>query len=117
MNACGDRVCTIRNASGAQPRRGKTKPTLFAGAWEATFLRGRPRYRFLIPHAGSRAVKTNFAESRFENRFVVTVEDNPGLGLEGFVRAAHDGIVLDNCNTSGRRLAWRAMLQARRGTP
>ena len=45
--------------------------------------------------------------------FVVTVEDKPELGLKGFDRAVHDGVVLDNCNTFGQPLKWRALLQAR----
>ena len=61
---------------------------------EAAFLRVRPRYRFLILHADSRAGKTSFAESLFQNPFAVTVEDNPELDLKGFDRAAHDGVVL-----------------------
>ena len=82
-------------------------------AWEATFLRVRPRYRFLVLHADSRAGKTSFAESLFQNPFVVTVEDNPELDLKGFDRAVHDGVVLDNCNSFGQLLKWRALLQAR----
>ena len=81
--------------------------------WEDTFLTVRPRYQFLILHADSRAGKTSFAESRFQNPFVVTVEDNPDLDLKGFDRAVHDGIVLDNCNSFGQLLGWRALLQAR----
>ena len=34
--------------------------------------------------------------------FVVTVEDNPELDLKGFDRSAHDGVVLDKCNTFGQ---------------
>ena len=56
---------------------------------------------FLILHADSRAGKTIFAESLIRNPFVVTMEDNPELDLEGFDRAVHDGVVLDNCNTFG----------------
>jgi len=41
------------------------------------------------------------------------VEDNPELDLKGFDRAAHDGIVLDNCNSFGQLLKWRALLHAR----
>ena len=41
--------------------------------WEDTFLTVRPRYQFLILHADSKAGKTSFAESRFQNPFVVTV--------------------------------------------
>ena len=81
--------------------------------WEDTFLTVRPRYQFLILHADSRAGKTSFAESRFQNPFVVTVEDNPDLDLKGFDRAVQDGIVLDNCNSFGQLLGWRALLQAR----
>ena len=44
---------------------------------------------------------------------MVTVEDNPSLDLKGFDRATHDGIVLDNCNSFGQLLGWRALLQAR----
>ena len=44
---------------------------------------------------------------------MVTVEDNPDLDLKGFDRTAHDGIVLDNCNSFGQLLGWRALLQAR----
>ena len=35
------------------------------------------------------------------------------LDLKGFNRATHDGIVLDNCNSFGQLLGWRALLQAR----
>ncbi len=76
-------------------------------------LRARPRYRFLILHADSRAGNASFAESRFQNPFVVTVEDNTVLDLKGFHRAVHDGVVLDNCNSFGQRLKWRALVQAR----
>ena len=46
-------------------------------------------------------------------KHVVTVEDNTDLDLKGFDRASHDGIVLDNCNSFGQLLGWRALLQAR----
>ena len=69
---------------------------------QASFLKVRPRYRFLVLHADSRAGRTSFAESRFQNPFVVTVEDNPELDLKGFDRSAHDGVVLDKCNTFGQ---------------
>ena len=78
-----------------------------------SFLKVRPRYKFLILHADSRAGKTSFAESLFLSPFVVTVEDNPILDLKGFDRAKHDGIVLDNCNSFKQLLGWRAVLQAR----
>ena len=68
---------------------------------QASFLKVRPRYRFLVLHADSRAGKTSFAESHFQNPFVVTVEDNPELDLKGFDRSAHDGVVLDKRNTFG----------------
>ena len=45
--------------------------------------------------------------------FVVTVEDNPALGLKGFDRAVHDGVVLDNCNSFGQLLKWPALLRAK----
>ena len=44
---------------------------------------------------------------------MVTVEDNPELDLKGFDRSVHDGVVLDNCNTFGQLLKWRALPQAR----
>ena len=76
-----------------------------AGDTVFLFLRVRPRNGFLILHADSRAGKTSFAESRFQNPFAVTVEDNPELGLKGgFDRAVHDGVVLGNCNTFGQLL-------------
>ena len=78
-----------------------------------SFVSVRLRYNFLILHADSRAGKTSYAESLFQNPFVVTVEDNPSLDLKGFNRATHDGIVLDNCNSFQQLLGWRALLQAR----
>ena len=80
--------------------------------WATAFLSVRPRYKFLILHADSRAGKTSYAESLFQNPFVVVVEDNPSLDLKGFDRATHDGSVLDNCNSFQQLLGWRALLQA-----
>ena len=35
------------------------------------------------------------------------------MDLKGFDRAVHDGVVLDNCNSFGQLIKWRALLQAR----
>ena len=82
-------------------------------AWESQYLTVRPRYKILILHADSRAGKTSFAEALFERPFVVTVEGSAFLDLKGFDRATHDGIVLDNVNSFGQLVSWRAVLQAR----
>ena len=55
--------------------------------WATTFLSVHPRCKFLILHADSRAGEASFAEGLLQNPFVVTVDDNPSLGLKGFSRA------------------------------
>ena len=81
--------------------------------WADQYLVVAPRYKLLLLHADSRAGKTSFAESLFDSPFVVTVEDSPFLDLKGFDRSKHDGLVLDNVNSFGQVLRWRAVLQAR----
>lgn len=81
--------------------------------WAEQYLVVSPRCKMLLLHADSRAGKTSFAESLFNCPFVVTVEDNQFLDLKGFDRSRHDGIVLDNVNSFGQLLRWRAVLQAR----
>ena len=81
--------------------------------WEDQYLEVRDRYQTLVLHADSRAGKTTFAESLFENPLVITVEESPFLDLKDFDRNLHDGIVLDNVNTFGQLQKWRAVLQAR----
>ena len=82
-------------------------------AWESQFLSVAPRNTILVLHADSRAGKTTFAESLFDNPLVVTVEDRAFLDLKDFDRAKHDGIVLDNVNSFAQLQRWRAVLQCR----
>ena len=44
---------------------------------------------------------------------MITVEDADYLDLKGFDLEKNDGIVLDNVNSWGQLLKWRAVLQAR----
>ena len=48
-----------------------------------------------------------------ENSLVITVEEAVNLDLKAFRPSEHDGIVLDNVNSWGQLLLWRALLQAR----
>ena len=41
------------------------------------------------------------------------VEEAENLDLKSFDRDVHDGLVLDNVNSWGQLLLWRAVLQAR----
>ena len=71
------------------------------------------RWQLLVLTADSASGKSTFAESLFSDPFVVTVEDAEHLDLKQFDRAKNDGIVLDNVNSWGQLLKWRALLQAR----
>ena len=63
--------------------------------WESQYLRVHPRYKLLVLHADTRAGKTTFAESLFENPCTVTVEDSVHLDLKDFDRSKNDGVVLE----------------------
>ena len=82
-------------------------------AWEETFLTMRFRWNLLVLVADSASGKSSFAESRFDNPYLLTVEDAEHLDLRGFNNTLHDGLVLDNVNSWGQLLHWRAVLQAR----
>ena len=71
------------------------------------------RWKVLVLCADSASGKSTFAERRFENPFVITVEDVTHLDLKAFDSRTHDGIVLDNVNSWGQLRSWRAVLQAR----
>ena len=81
--------------------------------WESQYLRVHPRYKLLVLHADTRAGKTTFAESLFENPCTVTVEDSVHLDLKDFDRSKNDGVVLDNVNTFEQLRRWRSVLQCR----
>lgn len=82
-------------------------------AWQATFLELRFRWSLLLLVADSASGKSSFAESLFDRPYVLTVEDAEHLDLKGFDRGVNDGVVLDNVNSWGQLLSWRAVLQAR----
>ena len=81
--------------------------------WEDSFLHVAFRYKILVLVADSASGKSNFAESLFDNPYILTVEDSANLDLRGFDAGQNDGIVLDNVNSWGQLLSWRAILQAR----
>ena len=81
--------------------------------WEDSFLTLDFRWKILVLCADSAAGKSNYAESLFENPFILTVESVQNLDLKEFQYEAHDGIILDNVNSWGQLLGWRAVLQAR----
>ena len=81
--------------------------------WEDSFLRLDFRWKLLALVADSASGKSSFAESLFAKPFVLTVEDAEHLDLRSFDRDVNDGIVLDNVNSWGQLLSWRALLQAR----
>jgi len=82
-------------------------------AWEDSFLKLGFRWKILVLTADSSSGKSTFAEHRFDNPYVLTVEDAEILDLRGFESEVHDGIVLDNVNSWGQLLRWRAKLQGR----
>ena len=82
-------------------------------AWEETFLTLDFRWKILALVADSASGKSSFAENLFSNPFVLTVEDSEHLDLRSFDRESHDGVVLDNVNSWGQLLGWRAVLQSR----
>ena len=82
-------------------------------AWEDTFLNLQFRWKVLVVVADSASGKSSFAENLFERPCVVTVEEAENLDLKDFDRDVHDGLVLDNVNSWGQLLRWRAVLQAR----
>ena len=71
------------------------------------------RWKLLVLVADSASGKSSFAESLFEQPFILTVEAAEHLDLKAFDRDVHDGLVLDNVNSWGQLLRWRAVLQAR----
>lgn len=82
-------------------------------AWEDSYLHLNFRWKLLVLVADSASGKSNFAEHLFENPCVLTVEDATNLDLKNFDKDLHDGLVLDNVNSWGQLLSWRAVLQAR----
>lgn len=81
--------------------------------WEDSFLELDFRWKMLVLWADSASGKSTFAEGLFDNPYLLTVEEAENLDLRGFDFERHDGIVLDNVNTFGQILKWRAVLQAR----
>lgn len=81
--------------------------------WEDSFLTLSFRWKLLLLVADSASGKSSFAESLFDNPYVLTVEDAENLDLKGFDKDVHDGLVLDNVNSWQQLLNWRAVLQAR----
>ena len=82
-------------------------------AWEDSFLNLDFRWKLLVLVADSASGKSSFAESLFERPFILTVEAAEHLDLKAFDQEVHDGLVLDNVNSWGQLLRWRAVLQAR----
>jgi hypothetical protein len=82
-------------------------------AWEDTFLYVDFRWKLLALVADSASGKSSYGESLFANPYVLTVEDAERLDLKGFDAEVNDGLVLDNVNSWGQLLRWRAVLQAR----
>ena len=82
-------------------------------AWQDSFLKLDFRWKILVLCADSASGKSNFAEHLFDNPFIVTVEGVQHLDLKGLRHDRHDGLVLDNVNSWGQLLQWRAVLQAR----
>ena len=82
-------------------------------AWEDSFLHLDFRWKLLVLVADSASGKSSFAETRFEKPCVVTVEETLQLDLKTFDNRVNDGLVLDNVNSWGQLLLWRAVLQAR----
>ena len=82
-------------------------------AWQDSFLKLDFRWKILVLCADTASGKSNFAEHLFDNPFVVTVEGASFLDLKGLDHEKHDGLVLDNVNSWGQLLQWRAVLQAR----
>ena len=81
--------------------------------WEDTFLQVQFRWKILVLCADSAAGKSNYAESLFDRPLILTVEAAQHLDLKDFDYQKHDGIILDNVNSWGQLLSWRAVLQAR----
>ena len=81
--------------------------------WEDTFLQVQFRWKILVLCADSAAGKSNYAESLFDRPLILTVEAAQHLDLKEFEYQKHDGIILDNVNSWGQLLSWRAVLQAR----
>lgn len=81
--------------------------------WEDTFFNIDFRWKILVLCADSSSGKSNFAESLFANPFILTVESAQNLDLKDFDYERNDGIILDNVNSWGQLLSWRAILQAR----
>jgi len=110
--ACVDRTIVEVNASlGKMKAPFRSFPEVTA--WEDTFLYMAFRWKILALQADSDSGKSNFAESLFQKPFCVTVESAEDLDLKGFAADQFDGIVLDNVNSWGQLLRWRAVLQSR----
>ena len=106
-----ERIAVVRKALAKLKAPLRSFPQVIA--WEDTFLTLRDRWNILVLCADSQAGKSNFAEDLFENPFVLTVEAAQYLDLKGFDYEKHDGLVLDNVNSWGQLLSWRAILQGR----
>ena len=73
-------------------------------AWEDSFLNLDFRWKLLVLVADSASGKSSFAESLFEQPFILTVEAAEHLDLKAFDRDVHDILVLDNVNSWGQLL-------------
>ena len=81
--------------------------------WEDSFLQVAFRWKVLVLVADTASGKSSFAESLFQNPYIITVEDAEHLDLRGFDYESHDGLILDNVNRWAQLRKWRAVLQAR----
>jgi hypothetical protein len=70
------------------------------------------RYLMYALRAPSQAAKTSFIKSLFKTPFVVTIQGQDSLNLQGFKFGVHDALVLDNLVDWELILKYRAMLQA-----
>lgn len=107
----GERVQEVNRALSLVKRPFRSSAAV--GDWGDSFLQVAFRWKVLVLVADTASGKSAFAESLFENPYIITVEDVNHLDLRGFDYEAHDGIILDNVNCWAQLRRWRAVLQAR----
>ena len=76
------------------------------------FRWAKDRYCLYALQGPSQAAKTSFVKSLFKTPFVVTIQGQDVLNLQGFRYGHHDALVLDNLVEWSFVLKFRALLQA-----
>jgi len=76
------------------------------------FKWAQDRYRLYALKGESQAAKTSFVKSLFQRPYVVTIQGQDVLNLQGFQYGHHTALILDNLVDWSLILRFRALLQS-----